>query len=251
MTFFSCNSASFSYSRGPSKGEAFVHLKRPLALFLRAGGGRFTMLSPNPNVTFESLESRTLLAAAAGGTDGDDVVYLRPWLGVEPPQQGVWLLDVFVNADPAGEPAHVVELDAEPFTFDARAGDDEVTLEKVDGAPPLHLLGGDGDDAIEILNLTVGGDVTVNGGNGIDSLTIIGTAAGETFELRGHEIAVAGHKLVPLDFERLMLNTGAGKDVVDQYAEAAEMPIEVSIDVGDDDDEVRIRRGSSRSGTTV
>ena len=145
------------------------------------------------------------------GTSGDDVLLIAP---------------AFVKR---GSDETVNYSGIEELNVDAGDGNDDIA---VDGTSvPTTVLGGLGDDDFTV-NGPMGAPLTLNGGPGTDSLLFNGTPGDDVIILTDSTITGLGANITFISIENLVVDAGAGNDLVD--GSALTMSVTIYGGTGDD-----------------
>jgi Ca2+-binding RTX toxin-like protein len=103
----------------------------------------------------------------------------------------------------------------EELNVDAGDGNDDIT---VDGTSvPTKVLGGSGDDSFAVNGVMVA-PLTLDGGAGNDSLLFNGTSGDDVIILTDNSISGLGSGVTYTSIENLVIDAGAGNDLVDGSA---------------------------------
>jgi len=162
------------------------------------------------------------------------------------------------------------------LTINGLAGDDTINLNNrplptglagvtLNGGPGDDLLigsrgadslfGGDGDDTLrgadgnDTLDGGLGAD-TLDGGPGIDTANFWGTPGDDAFAMDASQVLEGDVPNILEDVETVNIDTGAGNDQVNVYANAG-FPDTVNVDTGTGDDTIEVRLANPAPQTVV
>jgi Ca2+-binding RTX toxin-like protein len=213
---------------------------RDVALTVDGGGTQnarqhlFNVLGPRPPVTLTQFNALPFPTAVFRVTGDSKRTTLndRITLGVDGSN-----LVVDVNGAVARLPLVLVRS----LTIDAGDGDDVIDIQST-GGKPVTVNAGQGNDTINVgrgAGFLDGIRVTVNGQGGSDRLIVnnAGWAGGDTHEITATTVSLPRSQGLIVTYgtiENLVLNTGAGPDVINVRATAPGTATTVNAGAGDD-----------------